>query len=151
MGMRIAVLILGIAAVAYLGHSLWSRQHKEKSEKQFKKEWLENQASQEIFCDSCGETTTGLTLSRNEACLYKQCPECGEKTGRPVVYYMCMDPECNRQLIKVRNTVLKEGGVSSPGDPIICPSCGRRQNVTPTFLNLKSAAKYAKETDQEFP
>ena len=149
MGKQIGTMIFLIVAVGFLGYRLWSCQHRESAEKRFKRQWEENQASQEIVCDNCSETTTGLSLNRTEVLKYQVCPVCKQRKARAVVYYFCQNPACDRQLIRVRNSVWE--GRSLPGDPVICPKCHRGNDVIPDYLNLKSAERIAKETGQEFP
>lgn len=115
-----------------------------------RREWAQSQCSQEILCDTCGESTTGLVLSRADAGRFHVCPACGAKTGRPVVYFMCQDPDCNRQLVKVAASVWTADG-PSPGESGVCPSCGSGMRLTPVFLNFTSAQKVADETGQDFP
>lgn len=146
----LVVVVLGLIAAVYLIYSQWQRAQRAHSHEQFKKRWAEKQCSQEIVCDHCGESTIGLVLNRAQAGIYQTCPECGTEAGRPVVYYMCQNPGCNRRLVKVRNSVWTDEGPSA-GDPVVCPSCGDVRGITPLFLDLKSAQKTAKETDQEFP
>ena len=147
------VLILVLAAAAAI---VWAVVHivaKERARdvlKGSRREWDEAQYSQEIVCDACGESTTGLVLNRAQAGTFQVCPKCGATAGRPVVYYMCLNPNCNRQLIKVPNAVWTDEG-SSPGTPAKCPKCEDARYITLLFLDLGSAQRIANETGQEFP
>jgi len=151
MGKQVIIVIVAIVAIAFLGYRIISQQQRAKSRKEFQREYYDvKQASQEIYCDSCGEITTGLNLSRNEAARYQVCPKCGQKTGRPIVYRFCQREGCNRQLIKYANDVWDEGQ-RLPGQTPVCPNCGRADAVIPDYLDLKYAEKIAKETGQQFP
>jgi len=149
---QLALIVITAAAVAFLGYTIWDRAQKKKTEEELKTTIEQAIASQEIVCDACGKTTTDLAITRKEANQYQVCPRCLEKKGRPVVYYVCTDPDCNRQLIKVKNTIWDdENNTSLPGDPIVCPRCHRDDTFSSDFLSLEDAKKIAEETGQEFP
>jgi predicted RNA-binding Zn-ribbon protein involved in translation (DUF1610 family) len=145
------VVVAVIAALVYIGMSVAKNRRATSARLSAQREWANAQYSQEIVCDNCGEHTAGLNLNRAQVANFQKCPECGAMAGRPIVYFVCQDPACNRQLIKVATTVWAEGR-PSPGDPVVCPRCGRSgPNISPDFLSLKSAQKVANDTGQEFP
>ena len=145
------LVLVALVAVGLLVKQLVAKERGRAAAERSRRQWAEAQYSQEIICDACGASTTGLVLNRAQAGNFQVCPKCGQKAGRPQIYYMCQNPDCNRQLIKVGNTVWTDEG-QSPGGPIRCPNCGRADtNITPLFLDLESAQKFADETKQEFP
>lgn len=147
----VVILVLaGAAAAVRLGLWVAAKERQRVGRERSRQEWAESQCSQEIVCDACGERTTGLVLSRTEASRFHVCPACGDEAGRPVVYFMCQNPGCDRQLVKVATSVWTSNGPSA-GGPAACPSCGSGMQLTPVFLDFKSAQKIADETNQEFP
>jgi uncharacterized protein YlaI len=146
----IILVVAGAAAAVKLGLWVAAQQRQRVGRERSRQEWSASQCSQEIVCDACGERTTGLVLSRAEAGSFQVCPACGAKAGRPVVYYMCQNPDCNRRLVKVAASVWTEAG-PSPGGSAVCPNCGSGMALTPVLLNFKSAQRIADETEQEFP
>jgi len=145
------LVVVFIVALVYIGMSVAKNRRATAARETSQREWAAAQYSQEIVCDNCNAHTTELELNRAQVGNYQKCPECGQMAGRPIVYYICQNPDCNRQLIKAAKTVWTEGG-PSPGDDVVCPNCGQSgANIMPDFLSLKSAQKVAKETGQEFP
>ncbi len=144
------VLVLVVGAIVAIVVTVVNERKKARSQIDIKEAFEEGQVSQEIYCDNCRETTTGLVIKRAFSQRYQDCPACGQKKGRPIVYYYCQNPGCNKALIKVRNVVVEDGRVLS-GDRGVCPICGREDMVTPMELDLSSVRKIAQETDQEFP
>ena len=143
------IMLLGIVAVFVLGYRCVSKGTKARIEARQKKAFEQALAGQEVQCDECGEISS-MNVPFIDRRKFQVCPKCGAKKARPIVYYVCSNPECNRQLVKVRNIVWEEG-VISYGDPIVCPNCGRPNLIEPSELHIVKAKKIAEETDQPFP
>ena len=146
----IILIVAGAAVVVWVVMRTFSKEGGLRATERSRREWDEAQYSQEIVCDACGESTTGLVLNRAQAGNFQVCPKCGQTAGRPVVYYMCQNRECNRQLVKAPNTVWTDEG-ASPAPALTCPKCSQTKYITPLFLDLRSAQRIANETGQEFP
>jgi len=108
------------------------------------------QVGEAIICDACGETTSGLVIPRSKAKQYWLCPECGEEQGRPVVYFMCTNPDCNKALVKTKITVPDEEGTATD-ETRVCPTCGKGDQLTAAPLSLTQVRETAEETGQEAP
>ena len=154
-GKQIGVAVVALAAVMYLGYSIWSNHNRKSKRKAGIIEYYEKtQCSEEIYCDNCGETTDGLNISRNGVLKYQDCPKCGETRGLSYIYYFCQIPECSEQLIRVRGTVSVRGPDGLrwvSGDPTTCPQCGQADGASPDYVTLRYAEEIAKRTNQEFP
>jgi hypothetical protein len=144
------VLVLVVGAIVAIVVTVVNQTKKARSHINIKETFEEGQVCQEIYCDNCRETSTGLSIKRAFAQQYQDCPACGQKKGRPIVYYYCQDPECDKALIRIKNVVVEEGRVLA-GDRGVCPICGREDMITPMELDLSSVRKIAQDTDQDFP
>jgi len=151
-GLSALLILVVFAAGGYVVYQQVQKFRAKQNLAQSQREWKARAYSQEIVCDNCGEITTGLSLSRNEASRFQECPKCHQMTGRPIVYYKCMNPACNGHLIKVRASVtIGDTAEMSQGDRIECDLCGSNRSVSPDAIDLENAKKKAKETGQEFP
>jgi hypothetical protein len=104
----------------------------------------------ELICDACGEILTGRTITRAEAARYHRCAKCSENKARAVVYFMCLNEDCNGKLIQTVMPIPDED-TASVGDGILCSVCGQADSITPDPLPLAEAEKIAQQTAQDFP
>jgi ribosomal protein S27E len=145
------VLLLGVIVVVFVGIRLISKQAKARTEEKQKTAFKERLMAREVVCDDCG-VTSPMDVIYTQRRKFQVCPSCGQKKARPIVYFMCNNPECNRQLIRFVNHVM-DGSTfyESPQGGVTCPNCGRKDTVEPRELSIAEAAKTAKETGQSFP
>jgi len=146
---NIVGLILVVGAIVLVVYTVINETRRSRSKINVKEEFEAGQVCQELYCDNCGKTTGGHVIKRAHSQQYHTCPKCGQKTGRPIVYFYCQNPDCHKALVKVRNMVVVNRQVS-PGDPPVCPICGREDAMTPMEIELSTARRIAKETHQEF-
>ena len=145
------VVLLGIVAVIVLGYRLVSKQTKARVEEKQKTAFHQRLMARQVVCDECGAVSP-MDVPHTERRRFQVCPECGAKKARPIVYFVCMNPECDRQLVRFANHVM-EGSIfhQSPEGRPVCPICGRPDLIRPAELSIEHAKKIAKETGQEFP
>jgi peptide subunit release factor 1 (eRF1) len=152
-GSRVAiqkVMLIGVLVVfVVLGIKCWHKGHQARIEKKQEVAFERNAISEQVGCDSCG-AFSDMEVPYTERRRFQVCPDCGEKRARPIVYYTCMNPDCNRQLVKVRNHVFGEEGFSASPDGLVCPRCGRPHDVRPEEHSIEDAKKIAEETGQQF-
>jgi len=144
------VVVLIIAAIGLITYTVVKERRRAQGKISVREAFESGQVAREVYCDACGKISDGLTIKRAFSQQYHKCPECGEQMARPIVYYLCQNPGCNKALVKVRSVVVVEGRPVG-GDATVCPVCGREDGVTPMEIELESARKIAEETGQEFP
>lgn len=147
---RTIVLFLGVAAIIFVVIKLVSARSKAAGEERFKKTYAEDLVAQQVWCDSCQETSD-LDVMFKDKGKFQVCPNCGEKTARPIVYLMCTNKDCNRKLFKVANHVMVGTTFMPSPDPFVCPECGRKDTVYYEPIHFNKAKKIADETGQQFP
>jgi hypothetical protein len=147
---NIIALVLVVGAAVLVIYTVVHESHRARSKIVVKEEFAAGQVCQEISCDNCGAISGGQTINRAHSQQYQMCPNCKQKTGRPIVYFYCQNPGCHKALVKARNVVLVEHKVL-PGDTPVCPVCGREDTLTPMEIDLSTAQEIAKETGQQFP
>jgi DNA-directed RNA polymerase subunit M/transcription elongation factor TFIIS len=147
---RLIVLFLGVVAAIIIIYKLVSAQHRVLAEKEQVKAYKEGLVAQEVWCESC-DTTSPLEVMFKDKARFQVCPKCGEKAARPIVYYMCMNEGCNKQLVKVRNHVMEGTEFLKSPDAFVCPNCGQASTLYFEPLHLDKARQVAEETGQPFP
>jgi len=150
MGMKALIVALGVVAMVYLGYKVVDSWHDESTLAEQEKAYKEAPIAQEVACDACGAVSP-MEVSREQRRKFQVCPQCGQKLARPIVYFICGNPECNEQLVKIRNHVFGEDGFSASPDRLACPRCGRPEMIVPDELSFEDAKKIAEKTGQEFP
>jgi ribosomal protein L32 len=145
------LVLLGIIAVIIVGIRLVNKQTKARTEERQETKFKQRVMAREVVCDQCG-VVSPMDVIYTERRRFQVCPACGAKKARPIVYFVCNNPECNRQLIRFVNSVFEGGTYSqSPQGGVVCPNCRRRDTVEPTEISIDQARKIAKETGQDFP
>jgi Zn finger protein HypA/HybF involved in hydrogenase expression len=143
------IIVLGVIAFGVVGCRLFSKLNKHRIESKQKTAFDQGLVAREVRCDNCG-VVSPMDVAYVDRRHFQKCPACGAEAARPIVYYVCGNPDCNRQLIKVANHVWGPDGFS-PGDPIVCPKCGQARNVEPRELHLDEAERIAQETGRKLP
>jgi Zn finger protein HypA/HybF involved in hydrogenase expression len=145
------IVVLGIAAAIYLGIRFYGKQHAEQVVAKQKEAFEESLVADEVYCDACGKVSK-LDVAFKDRRTYQICPACGQKKARPIVYWYCQNPSCNKQLVRFANHVWDENGYNpSPQGAPVCPVCRQPRSISPEELTLEDARRIAKETGQPFP
>jgi RNA polymerase subunit RPABC4/transcription elongation factor Spt4 len=147
---NIIALGLIVVAVALVIYTVVHTSRRNRGKIVVQEEFAAGQVSQEVFCDNCRAISGGQKIGRAHSQQYQVCPACKQKKARPIVYFYCQNPGCNKALVKVRNVVVEDHQVL-PGDTPVCPVCGREDTLTPMEIELSTAQRIAKETGQQFP
>jgi hypothetical protein len=147
---NIIALVLVVVAIVLVAYTVTKEVKRSRGKFVPKELFEEGVVSQEIVCENCGETTTGVPIKRAQCQRYQMCPKCHQEKARAVVYFMCTNPQCNKALVRGLSDIV-EGRKVVRQDPLRCPVCGRQDTITPIELDLSAAQEIAKETGQEFP
>ena len=145
------IVLLGIVAVIYAGARLMHKQSKARTEEKQKTAFGRRVMALEVACDQC-RAVSPMEVLHDQRGKFQVCPDCGAKQARPIVYYVCGNPECNQQLVRFINHVFEGREFhQSPEGGVRCPSCGRADTVEPREFSIEHARKIAQETGQDFP
>ena len=145
------IVLVGIIAVIYAGVRLLNKQTKARTEKKQKAAFEHRVIALEVACDQC-RAVSPMEVLHDQRRKFQVCPECGAKQARPIVYYVCSNPECNQQLVRFANHVFEGREFhQSPEGGVQCPSCGRADTVEPREISINHAKETAEETGQDFP
>ena len=149
MPVKIIIIIVGLAALCFLGYRAIDKISDEKIIAKQKNDWMQATISKEVYCDECYEVSPHVTPYKRGA-NFQVCPECGVTAARPIVYFVCNNPPCNETLFKVANTVYQDGKAYPSPDRIECPTCNSGEFLDPMGpIHIKAVEEIAEKTGQK--